>query len=345
MSTIGVHTHITNPLTSGYLSYLASIESWARIADQVIVVDGGSVDNSIDVLREWLGPLSSKVTVVAIPETEWGKEDSWEWPQLAVNRQVGYSLLDTDWAIHIDADHVLCDGTSKENVLFELSKHPEALLLNYWVSAFSYGSLGKRIRKRPWIINKKLALQKGIDVAYGVGGRTVAVVERPIFPRSVGSFVDPLSLQNKQYFIGDLIEPDGTVNMDCVRYGHFFFTAQQCLHKSKRLDKAYSRFAKKSHSRDLELILKHALPRNGKGFHFAKDELLLQDHPSSIKRVFESYYSEDMLGAFSAKQTRLEGRISDLMLRLLSFEHSLRNLIFRLRLSGSRRDLSLQNRL
>ena len=40
--TIGIHTHITNPLSSGYHGYPACVDSRLSIADEVIVVDGGS---------------------------------------------------------------------------------------------------------------------------------------------------------------------------------------------------------------------------------------------------------------------------------------------------------------
>jgi len=39
--TVGVVTAITNPLSTGYLAYLAFVDSWSKVADQVILVDGG----------------------------------------------------------------------------------------------------------------------------------------------------------------------------------------------------------------------------------------------------------------------------------------------------------------
>jgi len=45
---IGVVASITNPLTTGYLAYLAFADSWSKVADEVVIVDGGSTDGSLE---------------------------------------------------------------------------------------------------------------------------------------------------------------------------------------------------------------------------------------------------------------------------------------------------------
>ena len=37
----------------------------------------------------------------------WGDNDNWEWPQIAINRQIGFELYSGDWAIHFDSDYLL----------------------------------------------------------------------------------------------------------------------------------------------------------------------------------------------------------------------------------------------
>ncbi len=139
MTKIGVHTHITNPLSSGYLAYLACVESWARVADKVVVVDGGSTDGSIPLLIDWIGQLANKMHVISTPETSWGKGQMWCWPQIAINRQVGFASLATDWAVHVDADHVLHDDISREAFQSELNKFTQSYVLSFWVSGFKGG--------------------------------------------------------------------------------------------------------------------------------------------------------------------------------------------------------------
>ena len=84
MVNISAHTYITNPLTNGYLIYLPAIQSFLDIADEVIIVDGGSSDGSLERLTTLRG--NEKLKVVYTDQTYWGHGDGWERPQFGIQR-------------------------------------------------------------------------------------------------------------------------------------------------------------------------------------------------------------------------------------------------------------------
>jgi hypothetical protein len=340
LSTIGVHTHITNPLSSGYLAYLACIESWAKVVDEVVVVDGGSTDDSIAFLMNWLGPLGGKVKVVWTQESSWGKGDLWCWPQIAINRQIGLDALNADWAIHVDADHVLDDSVSRDTLQHELEKSSKpSRIQSFWVSAFDEGRLRRRIRTRAWIVNKRSMVNDGARIAYGIEEGSGSHLDYPVYLRKYSCFLDPLTNVKKRYWVGPLVEWGSTLDIDVVRYGHFFFTPDQFLYKCRRLDAALSRYVGRAPSATIALLLQNKVavsrPNNG----VSKDELLSWPHPSSIKRVIAEFYQADMLGGLIYKKSILDYKLESVLLALLRAERWLRTV--RMRAQGYRgiRDL------
>ncbi len=291
--TIGVHTHITNPLSSGYLCYLACIESWARVADQVVVVDGGSTDNSVPLLMDWLGPLSSKICVISPPEAYWGTGDNWAWPQIAINRQIGLEHLDTDWAIHVDADHVV-DMGSMTSFLQQIEAVSNRTLLSMWVGSYHNGSYHRRVRTRAWILNWSLIKREKLPYAYGIERRSGTGLDYPLRIIDQRVFRDPVTGVSKSYYLGDTISAELTTELECLRYGHFFFTKEQCLNKCMRIERAISRFrgspVRNEHEIEIELKLKDIIRFE------KKEEILSKSHPPEIARVIENFYTEGMLG-------------------------------------------------
>ncbi|KKN71754.1 hypothetical protein LCGC14_0418200 [marine sediment metagenome] len=95
---ISIHVNITNPETRGF-AYLEAIQSYVDLADEVIVVDGGSDDGSVEKIEA----LSDKITVV---ENHWPQTD-WLWDQLARNTKFGYEACNGDWAIKMDLDYMI----------------------------------------------------------------------------------------------------------------------------------------------------------------------------------------------------------------------------------------------
>ncbi len=93
---ISIHVNVKNPERNQF-PYLEAIRSYIDLADEVIVVDGGSDDGSIEKIKA----LSSKVKVV-----NYNWPDRWIWNQLGLSTNVGYQTCTGDWAIKCDIDYI-----------------------------------------------------------------------------------------------------------------------------------------------------------------------------------------------------------------------------------------------
>ena len=293
MLTIGVHTHITNPLSAGYLCYLASIKSWAKLVDQVVVVDGGSTDGSLERLNECLGPLNEKVRVIAPPDAHWGADDRWEWPQIAINRQIGLEALDTDWAIHVDADHVAPEK-NPDDLRHELKMHSNSTLLVMPILFYDNGKFLQRKAPRAWVLNLRKIRAEGMPVSYGMDRLSGTHLDYPIFITSKQTFKDPDTGFAKSFCWGELVPGEGQISLQPFSMGHFFFTPEQCMAKNLRLSVVSGRFRGVGPRTKFEISHELRLHRV-MGFE-RRDNLLKKSFSKEVIELIEAFYNEDMLG-------------------------------------------------
>lgn len=110
---ISIHVNVKNPKTNQF-PYLESIASYCKLADEVIVVDGGTTDGSIENIKK----IDKKVRVIEYP---W--PDDWTWDQLAHSTRAGYEACSGDWAIKMDLDYVV-----HEDSVSNIRKHLQNML-------------------------------------------------------------------------------------------------------------------------------------------------------------------------------------------------------------------------
>ena len=283
---IVVHTHVTNPVTAGYLCYLAAVESWLRVADQVVVVDGGSSDGSLELLWDWVSPSDhSRLKIVASKQTHWGDHQLWAWPQIAIARQIGLSSSEADWHIHVDADHVLVDEVTPRQVKVQLKAQGDAPVVSFWVGIPNLSEPSLRVRKRDWVVQKS----RTHEIVYGMDLATAAHLDYPVSLRDEIKFIDPSNRVTKRYFRGERIRSVCTLDIDVIRYGHFFFNLEQCMEKCKRIDNAVARYLGRAVSSESMLRIENSIDRRQGGTMGA-------NHPTPVSRVIDRFWKPDMIG-------------------------------------------------
>lgn len=104
---ISAHCNITDAVSQNY-PYVESILSFAFFCDEVIVVDGGSKDETIAHLKKQV-TAAGYDHKVRILELEWKRE--WVWTQFARSLNFGYDQCTGDIVIKFDADYIFDEKT------------------------------------------------------------------------------------------------------------------------------------------------------------------------------------------------------------------------------------------
>lgn len=293
MTKIGFHTRISNPLTKGYYAYLACIDSWRKVAGEVVVVDGGSNDGSIELLCDWIDN-DPKVRILSNAMSHWGGNFAWE--QSTLNMQLGQEELDScDWIIRTDADHVL-DTRTAQHLGAELESCDVQGYLNvaFPVLSFWNGRYHYRSSPRNWIINNRVAKLRGVRVGWGKDEETGSLSDCPLLISREESFIDPETGMTKPLLVGSRLVQEFVCAIRVYKYGHFFFTKEQCIAKCRVWDRVVVGFLGKRPKSRLEILL----DSNTIGItrYVTKSALLSISHPPEARRLMEQYYQTGMLG-------------------------------------------------
>lgn len=279
---ISAHTFITNPLSTGYYISLCSIQSYLDFADEVVVVDGGTDDGSLERLQGLRG--AEKLRIISDEFTQWGLGDLWERPQFAVSREIGYRACSGDWVLCFESDHVLPQNAC-HTLRSELSaKKEHGLLYSFPLRRCRGGSMHLDTKKRKWwCLNKRLIEARKANIIWGV--HTTGGNERPVTATKSCSFIDPANGLLKSYWMGDYFPEDGTLQPRLDVYDHFFFTEDQMQTKLQRFENMRARW-------DRRPVVE--IPKDSRAYDLISPEELIssdQHHPSFIEH-FTNYLSE-----------------------------------------------------
>lgn len=110
------HCCITNAVSNKY-PYVESIKSFLAVCDEVVVIDGGSVDNSVDNLIKELTIEETERCHIFGPGLLGGApkwEQDWSWHQFGVSMNFGFEKCTGDVVIKFDADYIFDEGTVEQ---------------------------------------------------------------------------------------------------------------------------------------------------------------------------------------------------------------------------------------
>jgi len=91
----------TNATKFGY-AFIESIKSFLPVVDELVVIDGGSTDKTIEMI-EAIG--DKKIRIVSDEDTKW--EEDWSYSRMGKNFNRGYHECTGDIVIKFDIDYVL----------------------------------------------------------------------------------------------------------------------------------------------------------------------------------------------------------------------------------------------
>lgn len=296
---VGVVTTSTNSFSRGYLAYLACIDAWSKFADQIVIVDGGTTDESYDILRQWA--TRSNWEVYRAPETLWGSHGRWHAAQWTINTNAGLRRLETDWAFVICSDYVL-DFRISKSIREELAANGDAYVVTYKRSRLAPDGQPYLTQLRGIAINLKKMRADGARVCYGVSREMSIPSDFPIYMREQTQFIDPVNGSLKTTFRGNWVPVGKDLDLNCVVYGYYFFNLEQVLAKLTEYDRVYQvRYSKRAPKSRAMFMTEYGFSREG--YLLSKEAELRKSHPPEIRRVIEHFYQPDMLGHSSRPVT------------------------------------------
>lgn len=325
LPTIGVLISITNPKSSSYLAYLASAESWAKVADQLIIVDGWSDDDSIETLKNWISDWSN-IKIVKTPHTLWGKCFNFHAAQQNVSYDIGIQQLDTDWVFAVGADQVL-DVSTANNLRQQLSCLNEYDILGFYRSKYNNGIVSHKIDSRGIVINIKKVRKENRKIGWGEDKSVLT--DFPIDIKEKSVFIDQINNTHKIIYRGLPLKREKNLDIECVTIGHFFFNIEQCIFNCKRWDMVMARYYGNAPKRNEELRLSNKL--YGIKKYFSKNQLLKFKHLPEIKRVIEKFYLSGMLGGAVSQISPNELTVANKLRKVLGLERYLHTNLLKLK--------------
>lgn len=161
--TISAFVLTTNAIERQY-PIVECLRSYLPFCDEIIVVDGGSTDGTIEAIENI---HNSRIRIIQDEDTEWEKE--WAYWRMSHNLNRGYEECQGDWAIKVDADFVMHEScyeplkeyfenaTKDEKLTTTFARRNIILMDSYYIKKWNL-----------FAVNKALCRTKEIDVKYGL---------------------------------------------------------------------------------------------------------------------------------------------------------------------------------
>lgn len=170
---------ITNPKTRGD-TYIEAIKSHLLFSDELIIVDGGSTDGSIEEIEKLNDP---RIKII----TRFWKQDNFSWVEFCKAWNAGLAACTGDWVAAGETDHIFHEAEIprlKNELTALLEKKKATVTINKMQSAQFNKWYSKA--KMYYFINKR----DFPNVCYGLDKNTVTDLCQPILKEQDFSFMD-----------------------------------------------------------------------------------------------------------------------------------------------------------
>lgn len=211
----------TNATKFGY-PFIESIRSWLPVVDELIVVDGGSTDGTVEMIK---AINSSKIRIVSDEKTKW--EEDWFYSRMGKNFDRGFHECTGDVILKFDIDYVLHeDAYESQEDKYNFKKNIEkainnnALILSF--CRYNFTLVDRYFYKKHKTLGTIICNTKKrhIPIDYGLDYKRWAWGYAPIIKERV---------ENDLKF-GTLINVPGnafTTDLKVFNYGFCFSTEEQ----------------------------------------------------------------------------------------------------------------------
>ena len=217
----------TNSIVNQY-PFLESIKSFLPVVDELIVIDGGSTDGTIEEIKN-IG--SSKIRIINDKWSKW--ENDWAYWRMGRNFDRGFQECTGDWVFKFDVDYILHEK-SYEKFRKVYQWNGERLKLTSFFNRLNFILLDRYYTKstKTFAVNKTLCKKLGYDVRFGIAndGRWGLLGYDAILYDG-----NPKNYRANIYY-GELLRKKGTtIDSECLicNYSDSFSTRE--ISKAKRI--------------------------------------------------------------------------------------------------------------
>lgn len=202
--------------------FIESIKSFLPVVDELIVIDGGSTDGTIESIKKI---NDNKIRIIQDDDTKWEKE--WIYWRMGHNFNRGLQECIGDWVIKFDADYILYEkGIEKFRADCIFGSRKEKLSIAFTRLNFIYADRFYVKSKKTLAINKTRCKELGINLKYGFD----------LDKWGWGfDFINSKEHKNKIYF-GDMLRESGNsfISSLLVYNYDYVFTTKEVVKEARK---------------------------------------------------------------------------------------------------------------
>ena len=292
---ISVITTLTNPSSLNYYTFIATLESWSVVVDQIVVVDGGTTDNSYDLLSS---NVTNKLLVVSNEITKWTLSEDFSPNHINSMLNEGLKVCSGDFVILIGADFILYP-IDRNTILNELSLYKDETWLRFGRHKYDLNSnqaVKVSDNRGSVILNmNKIRALSNFPYMMGISSESNIIYDYPI------EAVDYCGIINndasKVIIPRGYLLPGGNITISSIRVfvpDHFFYTFDLAIFQRRKFFEYFNSRAIGS----AKVSKLESLFMNNKSLYepYPLDCYLNLDIPTDFKNIINLFFESNMIG-------------------------------------------------